>query len=526
MGYRHTRKLSVLVVVLLLLSGLLGASTLAVADQEEAEPYFIAYSDSHWVIVGFNWTPDADIGITVAGKQMADSVADENGIFVGGHGGASPGDLIVVTDGNHTTTHRYTNLLIERVTPAKADLNANTVTGTTDSDPGSIVTVELHDPDQPRTALRRRDAVVNHDRNWTADFSTAVGDEAWAQPLDLVFGMEGEALERDAQGNATVTPWWVPEPRFTVTPSPRDGHMGVGALGHTVWGNDWQPGAEVTVKVNGELRDTDPSSPIVRSRHFGWGHRGDVGIDTIHGGVQPGDEVTLSDGESTKSHVVTALTITHANPASAALETNIVKGTTDSTRGTVEVALWTDAEGHGRRHAEIQPDGSWMVDFNIAVDDKDDWVDYGKPYNLQPGSVIRAHEYAPNLNATFAHRDVADEIVTFTGYYAPLEGTDTVTAKAGQGVALKWNTFSNGVSVEDAAAAHAVTSRQVACELTGTGDHPPVADDAGNSSLRWDPEAGQYVFVWKTLRSWANTCREFTVTYQDTPLTVQVSFTR
>jgi hypothetical protein len=28
------------------------------------------------------------------------------------------------------------------------------------------------------------------------------------------------------------------------------------------------------------------------------------------------------------------------------------------------------------------------------------------------------------------------------------------------------------------------------------------------------------------LRSWANTCREFTVTYQDTPLTVQVSFTR
>jgi hypothetical protein len=520
----HTRNLSVVVVVLLLLllSGLLGAPPVAVADQGQAEPHISAYH-RHPVLVGFNWTPGTTIEITVAGERMEDSLADKNGFFVGGHE-ALPGDLIVVTDGNHTVSHWFTGLFVDRVTPADADMNANTVTGTTDSDPGSIVTVEVHDPDQPRTVLRRRDVVVNDDRSWTADFSTLVGDEDWAQPLDLVFGMQGEALERDVQGNATVYGWWVPEPRFNVNPSPTGTWHMVGCM---VWGLDWTPGAEVTVAVNGQPRETVPSSAIASEVDFGYGHRGEVFIHSIAGGVQPGDEVTLSDGESTKSHVVTALTITHANPASAAFEPNIVKGTTDSTQGTVEVSLWTDAAGWGRRYAEIQPDGSWMADFNIAADDyKDDWVDYGKPYNLQPGSEISAYERDPNHNATFAYRDVAHEIVTFTGFYAPLDGPDTVTATAGQGVALKWNTFSNGVSVEDAAAEHNVTSRQVACDLTGASDHPPVADDAGDSALRWDPEAGQYVFVWKTLRSWANTCREFTVTYRDAPLTVQVNFTR
>jgi hypothetical protein len=520
----HTRNLSVVVLVLLLLSGLLGAPPVAVADQGQAGPHIVVYH-THPVLVGFNWTPGATIEITVAGERIEDSVADQNGSFVKtNYDGAAPGDEFVVSDGNHTATHRFADLSVGRVTPAKADVNANTITGRTDSDPGSIVTVEVHAADS-RRVLGRRDVVVNQQGRWTADFS--VGDEDWGQPVDLVFGMRGDALERDTQGNATAAHWWVPEPRFNVNPSPTGTWHIVGCM---VWGLDWTPGAEVTVAVNGQPRETVPKPAVASEVDFGYGHRGEVFIHSIAGGVQPGDEVTLTDGESTKSHVVTALAITHANPARAAVEPNIVKGTTDSTQGTVEVSLWTDEAGHGRRYAEIQPDGSWMVDFNIAVDDiVYGWgfgLDYGKAYDLQPGSEISAYERDPNHNATFAHRDVAHEIIIFTGFYAPLDEIDTVTAKAGQGVALKWNTYSNGVSVEDAAAEHNVTSRQVACDLTGASDHPPVADDAGDTALRWDPEAGQYVFVWKTLRNWANTCREFTVTYRDTPLTVQVNFTR
>ena len=406
---RHcrTRQLCMQVVLLLVVSGLLGASTVAVADEAPGGPHIVAYH-GHPVLVGFNWTPGATIEIRVAGERVEDSVADENGFFHGGHGGASPGEVIAVTDGNHTATHQFTDLFVDRVTPAKGEMNASTVRGATDSEPGSMVTVELHNPDEPGMVLGRRDVVVDQDRHWTADFSVAVGDEDWAQPLDLVFGMEGVALQRDEQGNATAFGWWVPEPRFTINPSPRGTWHIEGSMG---WGRDWTPGAEMTVEVNGQPREIDPSPAIVSEVDFGYGSRGEVFISTIDGGVQPGDEVTFSDGESTTSHIVTSLAITHANPASAAVEPNVVKGTTDSTQGTVEVSLWTDEAGHGRRQAEIRPDGSWMADFSIAVDDVDDrtGIDYGKAYDLQPGSLIHAYEHDVTHNATYANREVAYE---------------------------------------------------------------------------------------------------------------------
>jgi hypothetical protein len=316
-----------------------------------------------------------------------------------------------------------------------------------------------------------------------------------------------------------------PQPRFTVNRFPREDHMGDGALGHMVWGEDWSPGAEVSVTVNGIERQIQPDPAIVSAHDFGWGYRGAVVIDTIVEGVAPGDTVVLSDEVSTASHVVTALTVTQANPAGAAVEPNVVRGTTNSRQGMVEVRLWTDAGGHGRRHAEIQSDGSWMADFSVRVEDLEGFIDYGKVYDLPPGSMIRAREHDDESNATFAYREVSDA-VTFTGFYAPLNGTDTITARAGQGVPMKGNTYVQGVPVENAAAEHEVISRSVPCEPSGTGteDDPLVADDAGHSSLRWDSAAGQYVFVWRTHRNWANSCREFTVTYQDTPLTVQVRF--
>jgi hypothetical protein len=162
-----------------------------------------------------------------------------------------------------------------------------------------------------------------------------------------------------------------------------------------------------------------------------------------------------------------------------------------------------------------------------SVDDRSFYLD-GRIDEVEyyVGSALTDAEILAIAQAGSAGRCPIDDVITFTGFYAPLKGTDTVMARAGQGLPVKWNTFSNGVSVEDSASDHTVTSREVGCDLDGPGDNPPVADAAGNSALRWDPDAGQYIFVWKTSRSWVNTCHELTVTYQDTPLTVQVNFTR
>jgi hypothetical protein len=125
----------------------------------------------------------------------------------------------------------------------------------------------------------------------------------------------------------------------------------------------------------------------------------------------------------------------------------------------------------------------------------------------------------------------SDPVITFTGFYNPVDGpntptaNDVVSAKAGQAVALKWNTFSDDVPV-DVTTGHSVMSTKVDCSLGGVDDSVPAADSAGESGLRWDDENDQFVYAWKTLKSWANTCRDFTVEYGGEELTITVKFTK
>ena len=38
---------------------------------------------------------------------------------------------------------------------------------------------------------------------------------------------------------------------------------------------------------------------------------------------------------------------------------------------------------------------------------------------------------------------------------------------------------------------------------------------AGSSSLSYDPDSDQYTYVWKTEKSWSDTCRELVVKLTD-----------
>jgi hypothetical protein len=125
--------------------------------------------------------------------------------------------------------------------------------------------------------------------------------------------------------------------------------------------------------------------------------------------------------------------------------------------------------------------------------------------------------------------------VTLTGFYSPVDASNI--AKAGQGVPFKWNAYNGAaISVADeitSTSGFVVSSMKVSCELLGTGDAVPAADDAGASGIRYDffetPTAtaqGQFVFVWKTLKDWANTCRVFEVSHSGVELTAFFRFTR
>jgi Tfp pilus assembly protein PilX len=129
---------------------------------------------------------------------------------------------------------------------------------------------------------------------------------------------------------------------------------------------------------------------------------------------------------------------------------------------------------------------------------------------------------------------VTRSCVTFTGFYSPVDPSNV--AKAGQGVSLKWNAYNGSVALANeltSTAGFMLSSAKVPCDLLGAGDAVPAADDAGTSGLRYDyfatPTAnaqGQFVFVWKTLKDWANSCRVFKVTNGGAELTAMFRFTR
>jgi YVTN family beta-propeller protein len=103
---------------------------------------------------------------------------------------------------------------------------------------------------------------------------------------------------------------------------------------------------------------------------------------------------------------------------------------------------------------------------------------------------------------------------TFKGFFAPVDNLPSLnTMKAGAAVPIK---FSLGADKGlDILAAGFPASRQVACD--GAAGAAPVEETvtAGGSSLQYDAASSRYIYVWKTQKEWANTCRQFDLRLKD-----------
>lgn len=60
----------------------------------------------------------------------------------------------------------------------------------------------------------------------------------------------------------------------------------------------------------------------------------------------------------------------------------------------------------------------------------------------------------------------------------------------------------------------------IACDTSMATDAIEYTLTAGSSSLQYDPVAGQYIYVWKTDKLWANSCRQFRLMLDDTTMHV------
>lgn len=119
---------------------------------------------------------------------------------------------------------------------------------------------------------------------------------------------------------------------------------------------------------------------------------------------------------------------------------------------------------------------------------------------------------------SFSPFAVAELRYDFAGFFAPVDnpGSGTLAvvnvAKAGSGIPVKFTLGGNfGL---DVLAAGSPVSAPYTC-AAGADDAVEQLVTASQSLLTYDSSGAQYVYVWKTDKTWGGTCRKITVTLKD-----------
>jgi hypothetical protein len=105
-------------------------------------------------------------------------------------------------------------------------------------------------------------------------------------------------------------------------------------------------------------------------------------------------------------------------------------------------------------------------------------------------------------------------IYNWNGFFRPVDNLPTLNvAKAGSAIPVKFSLSGNqGLSIF---AAGYPLSQKIVCDTAAPADGIEETVTAGGSSLNYDASADQYIYVWKTDKTWANSCRQLVVRLND-----------
>jgi len=277
-----------------------------------------------WVQSQSAWTPGATISLTIedgSGIVYSDSqTADSGGHFnfnLWDVFDLQRGHVVTVSDGTTTKTHTVANLFVDGV-----DVTADTVFGRADA--GTDVDIWVHG-DGGLTVT------ADGAGNWTADFSGIT---------DLTYLSDGGSQQVDPDGDSTGV-WWA-SPRFQVAPV--DNWVGS-------W-STWTPGSTISLTIEDGSGVVHSDTQIANSDgHFNF----DL-WDVFD--LQRGHIVTISDGTTAKTHIVTNLYVDGVD-----VTADTVSGRADA--GT-SVDVWV--HGDGNLTATADGSGNWTADFSGMTD--------------------------------------------------------------------------------------------------------------------------------------------------------------
>lgn len=101
----------------------------------------------------------------------------------------------------------------------------------------------------------------------------------------------------------------------------------------------------------------------------------------------------------------------------------------------------------------------------------------------------------------------------FSGFFRPVDNLPmTNIVKAGQAIPVKFSLGGNqGLAIFESGYPKSVAMN---CQFSSS-DAIEETVTAGGSTLQYDATTGQYIYVWKTEKAWAGTCRQLQVKYKD-----------
>jgi hypothetical protein len=102
----------------------------------------------------------------------------------------------------------------------------------------------------------------------------------------------------------------------------------------------------------------------------------------------------------------------------------------------------------------------------------------------------------------------------FSGFFSPVDNTPMFNSvKAGAGVPVKLSL--NGDQGLSIFATGYPKSQWINCDTSAPLDAIEETVSTGSSGLSYDPIADQYVYVWKSEKAWAGTCRQLMLRLND-----------
>ncbi|MBX3057863.1 MAG: ExeM/NucH family extracellular endonuclease [Anaerolineae bacterium] len=105
-------------------------------------------------------------------------------------------------------------------------------------------------------------------------------------------------------------------------------------------------------------------------------------------------------------------------------------------------------------------------------------------------------------------------VYNFAGFFPPVQNLPAFNVvNAGSAIPIKFSLNGNkGLSI---IMPGYPISQAIACDSGSPQNDVQETVSTGNSSLQYDPDTDTYTYVWKTQRSWQNTCRQFKLVLND-----------